>query len=67
MERLIGKTLKLKRCKFSPFNAKRQCKESTRMIIEKGSVIAISRASEDDINTLKKGVGAYLVKDMESY
>lgn len=50
----------IKTRKFSPFNAKRQCKESTRMIIEKGSVIAISRASEDDINTLKKGVGAYL-------
>lgn len=50
----------IKTRKFSPFNFKRQCKDSSRLILEKGSVIAIKNASQNDIHNLKQGVGAFL-------
>ncbi|WP_104743407.1 hypothetical protein [Helicobacter cinaedi] len=50
----------IKTRKFSPFNFKRQCRENARLLIDKGSVIAISNASSDDIATLKNGLGGYL-------
>ncbi len=50
----------IKTRKFSPFNFKRQCRENARLLIDKGSVIAINNASSDDIATLKNGLGGYL-------
>lgn len=46
--------------KYSPFNFKRQGKDSSRLIIEKGSVIALRNASSEDIALLKGGVGGFL-------
>ena len=46
--------------KYSPFNFKRQGKDTSRLIIEKGSIIALSNASSEDIATLKSGVGGFL-------
>lgn len=46
--------------KFTPYNFKRQTNDYTRLVIEKGSVIAIENASNEDINILKNGIGGYL-------
>ncbi len=46
--------------KFTPYNFKRQTNDYTRLVIEKGSVIALKNASNEDINILKNGIGAYL-------
>ena len=45
---------------ITPFNFIRQTNDYSRLIIEKGSVIALKNASSDDINNLKAGIGAYL-------
>lgn len=45
---------------FTPFNYKRQTNDYSRLVIERGSVIALSNASSEDINILKNGIGAYL-------
>ena len=50
----------IKTKKFTPYNFKRQTNDCTRLVIEKGSVIALINVSEEDINILKKGIGAYL-------
>lgn len=42
------------------FNKKRENFDYTRLILEKGSVIAIKNFSKDDIKTIKDGVGIYL-------
>ena len=57
---ILWEKTQIKTRKFSPFNSKRQCRETERLIIEKGSVIAISNLSKSDRETLKKGVGAFL-------
>jgi len=46
--------------KFTPYNFKRQTNDYTRLVIEKGSVIALKNASNEDINILKNGIGGYL-------
>ncbi len=46
--------------KFTPYNFKRQTNDYTRLVIEKGSVIALVDASPEDMNILKDGIGAYL-------
>lgn len=45
---------------ITPYNYKRQTNDYSRLVIEKGSVIALSDASPEDINSLKAGIGAYL-------
>ncbi len=45
---------------ITPFNFIRQTTDYSRLIIEKGSVIALRNASQEDINNLKNGMGAYL-------
>lgn len=45
---------------FTPYVSVRQGRDSARLIIEKGSVIALENASQDDIKELSKGVGGYL-------
>ena len=46
--------------KITPYNFKRQTNDYTRLVIEKGSVIALKNASNEDINILKNGIGGYL-------
>ena len=46
--------------KFTPYNFKRQTNDYTRLVIEKGSVIALENASNEDIDILKNGIGGYL-------
>lgn len=46
--------------KFTPYNFKRQTNDYTRVVIEKGSVIALINVSKEDINILKNGIGGYL-------
>ena len=46
--------------KFTPYNFKRQTNDYTRLVIEKGSVIALENAFNEDINILKNGIGGYL-------
>ena len=46
--------------KFTPYNFKRQTNDYTRVVIEKGSVIALINVLEEDINILKNGIGGYL-------
>ncbi|MCT7492288.1 hypothetical protein [Aliarcobacter cryaerophilus] len=46
--------------KFTPYNFKRQTNDYTRLVIEKGSVIALKDASNEDINIIKNGIGGYL-------
>jgi len=46
--------------KITPYNFKRQTNDYSRLIIEKGSVIALKNASNEDINILKNGIGGYL-------
>ncbi|MCI7765415.1 hypothetical protein [Helicobacter sp.] len=57
---ILWEKTQIKTRKFSPFNFKRQCRETERLIIEKGSVIAVSNLSKDDREILKNGVGAFL-------
>jgi len=45
---------------FTPFNYTRETNDYSRLVIEKGSVIAITNPSEEDISTLRNGLGAYL-------
>lgn len=45
---------------FTPFNYKRQTNDYSRLVVERGSVIALSNASSEDINILKNGIGVYL-------
>ncbi|RXJ95765.1 hypothetical protein CRU94_03895 [Arcobacter sp. AHV-9/2010] len=46
--------------KITPYNFKRQTNDYSRLIIEKGSVIALKNASNEDIEVLKSGIGGYL-------
>ena len=46
--------------KYTSYNSKRQTNDYTRLVIEKGSVIALKNASNEDINILKNGIGGYL-------
>ena len=46
--------------KYTSYNFKRQTNDYTRLVIEKGSVIALKNASNEDINILKNGIGGYL-------
>lgn len=46
--------------KITPYNFKRQTNDYTRLVIEKGSVIALKDASNEDINIIKNGIGGYL-------
>ncbi|WP_418179162.1 hypothetical protein ACNSOO_10200 [Aliarcobacter lanthieri] len=46
--------------KFTPYNFKRQTNDYTRLVIEKGSIIALENASNEDIAILKSGIGGYL-------
>ena len=46
--------------KFTPYNSKRETNDYTKLVIEKGSVIALKNTSLEDINILKNGIGAYL-------
>lgn len=46
--------------KITPYNFKRQTNDYTRLVIEKGSVIALKNVSNEDINILKNGIGGYL-------
>lgn len=46
--------------KFTPYNFKRQTNDYTRLVIEKGSVIALKNTSLEDVNILKSGIGGYL-------
>ena len=45
---------------FTPYNYTRQTNDYSRLVIERGSVIALLNASNEDINNLKNGIGAYL-------
>ena len=45
---------------ITPYNFKRQTNDYTRLIIERGSVIALTNTSQEDIEILKKGIGGYL-------
>lgn len=45
---------------YSPYNAKRQGFDSTRLIIEQGSVIAVRGLCAADKERLKRGVGGFL-------
>lgn len=45
---------------ITPYNGARKGYDSSRLIIEKGSIIAVKNLSLDDIKALKKGVGGYL-------
>ena len=46
--------------KYTSYNFKRQTNDYTRLVIEKGSVIALKNVSNEDINILKNGIGGYL-------
>ncbi|MCT7464789.1 hypothetical protein N5S72_10040 [Aliarcobacter cryaerophilus] len=46
--------------KFTPYNFKRQTNDYSRLVIEKGSVIALKKITQEDIATLKNGIGGYL-------
>ena len=46
--------------KYTSYNSKRQTNDYTRLVIEKGSVIALKNVSNEDINILKNGIGGYL-------
>ena len=46
--------------KYTSYNFKRQTNDYTRLVIEKGSVIALKNVSNEDINIIKNGVGGYL-------
>lgn len=46
--------------KITPYNFKRQTNDYTRLVIEKGSVIALENAFNEDIDILKNGIGGYL-------
>lgn len=45
---------------FTPHNYKRGNKDSSRLVIEKGSIIALNNASKNELQNLKKGLGLYL-------
>lgn len=45
---------------FTPYNSKRQNKDNARLVIEKGSVIALKNASKEDIEICLNGVGGFL-------
>ncbi len=45
---------------ITPFNGIRKTNDSSRLIIEKGSVIALENVSKEDEKILKKGIGTYL-------
>lgn len=45
---------------FTPYNSKRQGRDSSRLVIEKGSVIALKNASKEDLEILSNGIGGFL-------
>ena len=45
---------------ITPYNYKRQTNDYSRQVIEKGSIIALKNASQEDIDILKSGIGGYL-------
>lgn len=45
---------------FTPYVYIRHGRDSSRLIIEKGSVIALKNVSQEDIKTLSKGIGGFL-------
>ncbi|OHE05232.1 hypothetical protein [Sulfurimonas sp. RIFOXYB12_FULL_35_9] len=45
---------------FTPYNGARATKDYERVCINKGSVIVLKNATESQLDTIKKGVGAYL-------
>ncbi len=45
---------------ITPYNAIRKTYDSSRLVIEKGSVVVLKNLSQIDKENLKKGIGAYL-------
>lgn len=45
---------------YTPYNGVRKCFDSTRMFLDKGTVVVANGLSENDKTALKKGVGAFL-------
>jgi len=50
----------IKTSSFTPYNGARQTKDYQRVCIDKGSVIAIIDITDEQIEEIKNGVGAYL-------
>jgi len=45
---------------FTPYNGKREIKDYERVVINKGSVIVLKNITQEQLNAIKSGVGAYL-------
>jgi len=45
---------------FTPYNGVRATKDYERIVINKGSVIVLKNITQEQLNTIKSGVGAYL-------
>ncbi len=52
----------IKTSTFTPYNGARETKDYERVVINKGSVIALKDISPEHIEVVKKGVGAYLAE-----
>lgn len=58
--KIVWEETQIKTKTFTPYNSIRECFDFSRNIIQRGSVIALKNISPKDIETLKKGIGAYL-------
>jgi hypothetical protein len=59
-DQIIDHKTQIRISSYTPFNFKRNTKDYQRCIIEKGSVIVLKNLTDLQINSITKGVGAYL-------
>ncbi len=59
-ENIIYSKCQIKTSFFTPYNSKMQTKCYERLVIEKGSVIVLKDLTDEQIEKLQSGVGAYL-------
>ena len=57
---IVYEKIQLKTSTFTPYNGKRQIKDYERVVINKGSVIVLKDISDEQLQSIQDGVGAYL-------
>lgn len=57
---IVYEKTQLRKSSFTPYNGVRQTKDYERICINKGSVIVLKDLTQEQLNTLEKGVGMYL-------